>query len=188
LAQGWLANLRRLTGSRGRRIEGAAEMARRGGAVGCRLRGVRIGHAHLHRVLTEVIDRQPETIRTSEEHRVSELFVRYADVRPAGSRRKYFASAVGCGRPGRHSPAGRRRPAGRSADRRGQASHALGLSRASLHRGVVLCAPARRVAPRVHRFLRRVAKASGADDFLVPAGGSGNSGHGRVGEPPAERS
>lgn len=156
-------------------VEGAAEMARRGVPLDAVLRGVRIGHAHLHRVLTEVIDRQPETIRTSEEHRVSELLFAYADVQASRVAEEYFAER---GRLRADQDVTRRQVvddllADRPIDA-DDASRALGYPVGHCHRAFVLWrtgSPGGSTA--FHRFCDELAKASGADDFVVLPGGSG---------------
>jgi hypothetical protein len=156
-------------------IAGAAEMARRGVPLDAVLRGVRIGHAYLHRVLIEVIDRQPETIRTSEEHRVSELLFAYADVQASRVAEEYFAER---GRLRADQDATRRQViddllADRPIDA-DEASHALGYPVGHRHRAFVLWRTGSQGgSSAVHRFCDELAKASGADSFLVLPGGSG---------------
>jgi hypothetical protein len=156
-------------------IEGTAELARRGVPLDAVLRGVRIGHAYLHQALIEVIDRQPETVRTSEGHRVSELLFTYADVHTSRVAEEYFAER---GRLRADQEATRRQViddllADRPIDAE-EASHALGYPVDHCHRAFVLW----RTGPpcgstTFHRFCDELARASGADSFLVLPGGSG---------------
>jgi hypothetical protein len=156
-------------------IEGAAELARRGVPLDAVLRGVRIGHAHLHRVLIEVIDRQPEAIRTSEEHRVSELLFAYADVQASRVAEEYFAER---GRLRADQEATRRQVVDELlADRpidADEAARALGYPVHHCHRAFVLW----RTGPpsgstAFHRFCDELALAIGADSFLVLPGDAG---------------
>jgi DNA-binding PucR family transcriptional regulator len=156
-------------------IEGADELARRRVPLDLVLRGVRIGHAHLHRVLIEVIDRQPATIRTSEGHRVSELLFAYADAHASRLAEEYLSERA---RLRVDEEATRRQVIdGLLADRpidSEEASHALGYPVHHCHRAFVLW----RTGPPpgatgFHRFCDELAKASGADSFLVLPGDSG---------------
>ena len=72
-------------------ITGGAEFARRGIPLDRVLRGVRIGHAHLHQALNGVIDAQPESVRRAESHRVSDLLFAYADTHASHVAEEYLA-------------------------------------------------------------------------------------------------
>ncbi|WP_084960339.1 PucR family transcriptional regulator [Thermoactinospora rubra] len=72
-------------------VEGNAELVRRGVPLDQVLRGVRIGHACLHRVLMDALDAEPEPIRLAESHRVSELLFAYADVHASRMAEEYIA-------------------------------------------------------------------------------------------------
>jgi hypothetical protein len=156
-------------------LHDAAELARRGVALDAVLRGVRIGHAHLHRALIDVIDRQPEAIRTSERHRVSELLFAYADVQASRVAEEYLAER---GRLKADQEATRREVvddilADRPIDA-AEASHALGYPVARHHRAFVLWRTGRPSgSTALHRFCDELARACGADSFLVLPGRSG---------------
>lgn len=156
-------------------INGAADLARRGVPLDTVLRGVRIGHAFLHRALIEIVDRQPESIRTGEVHRVSELLFAYADVQASRVAEEYFAERA---RLQADQEATRRQVvddlmADRPIDPE-EASLALGYPVRYCHRAFVLWqtgTPYRSTA--FHRFSDELARACGAASFLVLPGGSG---------------
>lgn len=72
-------------------VEGNADLARRGVPLDRVLRGVRIGHACLHRALMDAVERESEPVRTAERHRVSELLFAYADVHASRMAEEYIA-------------------------------------------------------------------------------------------------
>ncbi|MGP4002940.1 PucR family transcriptional regulator [Streptomyces sp. 8N706] len=72
-------------------IAGNAVLARRGIPLDRVLRGVRIGHAHLHGRLMEALDAEPESVRIPEAHRVSELLFGYADIQASRLAEEYIA-------------------------------------------------------------------------------------------------
>ena len=72
-------------------VEGNSDLVRRGVPLDRVLRGVRLGHALLHRALMEAIDREPEPVRSAENHRVSELLFVYADVHASRMAEEYIA-------------------------------------------------------------------------------------------------
>ena len=156
-------------------VEGAADLARRGVPLDAVLRGVRIGHAFLHRALTDVVDREPEAIRTGEAHRLSELLFAYADVQASRVAEEYLAErSRAAGRPGGHPPAGCRRTSRGPTDRIvGSLTHPR-LSRGRLPSRVR--ALARQPAVWVHRrapVLRRTGPGVRRRPFLVLPGDSG---------------
>jgi hypothetical protein len=61
-------------------VEGNSELVRRGIGLDRVLRGVRIGHARLHRELMAALQTQDEQVRQAETHRVTELLFTYADI------------------------------------------------------------------------------------------------------------
>ena len=72
-------------------VEGNAELVRRGVRLDLVLRGVRVGHACLHRALMDAIDAEPEPVRLAESHRVSELLFSYADTHASRMAEEYIA-------------------------------------------------------------------------------------------------
>ncbi|MET8054916.1 helix-turn-helix domain-containing protein [Streptosporangium sp. NPDC005286] len=72
-------------------VVGGMEFVRRGVPLDRVLRGVRIGHARLHRGLLSVIDTLPEPVRTAESHRVSDLLFVYADAHASRLAEEYLA-------------------------------------------------------------------------------------------------
>ncbi|KPI03159.1 putative transcriptional regulator, PucR family [Actinobacteria bacterium OK074] len=68
-----------------------AELARRNVPLDRVLRGVRLGHAHLHGRLTAVLDGQPADVRAAETHRISELLFVYADLQASRLAEEYVA-------------------------------------------------------------------------------------------------
>ncbi|GAB2827868.1 helix-turn-helix domain-containing protein [Actinocorallia aurea] len=72
-------------------LEENAALVRRGIALDRVLRGVRIGHARLHRELMAAIEREPEPVRSAESHRVSEALFEYADVQASRLAEEYIA-------------------------------------------------------------------------------------------------
>ncbi|NBM20215.1 hypothetical protein GUY61_32660, partial [Streptomyces sp. GC420] len=68
-----------------------AELARRAVPLDRVLRGVRLGHAYLHGRLMEALDREPESVRAPEAHRVSELLFQYADLQAGRLAEEYVA-------------------------------------------------------------------------------------------------
>ncbi|MFD7299573.1 PucR family transcriptional regulator [Streptomyces pharetrae] len=72
-------------------VAGNAELARRNVPLDRVLRGVRLGHAHLHGRLMEALDREPEETRARETHRISELLFVYADVQASRLAEEYVA-------------------------------------------------------------------------------------------------
>ena len=156
-------------------IEGAVDSARRGVPLDAVLRGVRIGHAYLHRELMEVVDRQPEAVRAGEGHRVSELLFAYADVQASRVAEEYFAERA---RLHADLEATRRHViddlmADRPVDAE-EATRELGYPVEQFHRSFVVW----RTGPRCgstafHRFCDELAGACRADSFLVLPGDSG---------------
>ncbi|MEO3797532.1 helix-turn-helix domain-containing protein [Nonomuraea sp. B10E15] len=72
-------------------VEGNADLVHRGVPLDLVLRGVRIGHACLHQRLMDAIDAEPEPVRVTESHRVSELLFSYADVHASRMAEEYIA-------------------------------------------------------------------------------------------------
>ncbi|MEU9730311.1 helix-turn-helix domain-containing protein [Streptomyces sp. NPDC048002] len=68
-----------------------AELARREIPLEQVLRGVRLGHAHLHARLMAALDREPAHIRAREVRRISELLFVYADVQASTLAEEYVA-------------------------------------------------------------------------------------------------
>lgn len=153
-------------------IEGGGECARRGVPLDRVLRGVRIGHARLHRMLIAVIERQPEEIRAVESHRVSELLFSYADVHASRLAEEYLAERA-------------RWQAGREAEVRRcvedllegrevkaeEASLTLGYELNRHHRAFVVSSEDRRDrGGHLRRWVEELGRSLGADGWLsVPA-------------------
>jgi PucR C-terminal helix-turn-helix domain/GGDEF-like domain len=159
----------------GAAVEGAADLARRSVPLDAVLRGVRIGHAFLHRALTDVVDREPEAVRTGEAHRLSELLFAYADVQASRVAEEYLAERA---RLRADQEVTRRQVVDELlADRPiepAEASRILAYPVHVCHRAFVLW----RESPpygstAVHRFCDELARACGADSFLVLPGDSG---------------
>ncbi|MFD0684530.1 PucR family transcriptional regulator [Actinomadura fibrosa] len=72
-------------------VEGNSDLARRGTPLDRVLRGVRIGHARLHRELMAAIGTQDEPVRQAETHRVTELLFTYADIQASRLAEEYIA-------------------------------------------------------------------------------------------------
>lgn len=147
---------------------GGAEFARRGIPLDRVLRGVRIGHAHLHQALMAIVDDQPEPVRRAEGHRVSDLLFAYADAHASRLAEGYLAERA-------------RWEAGREADRRRvveellaggnvqveSASLTLGYELARYHQAFVVVAGDRHViATDLQRCAEDVSRALGADGWL----------------------
>ncbi|ROO86812.1 DNA-binding PucR family transcriptional regulator [Actinocorallia herbida] len=72
-------------------VEANAALVHRNISLDRVLRGVRIGHARLHRELMAAIEREPEPVRSAESHRVSEALFEYADVQASRLAEEYIA-------------------------------------------------------------------------------------------------
>jgi PucR C-terminal helix-turn-helix domain/GGDEF-like domain len=68
-----------------------AEFARRAIPLDLVLRGIRIGHAHLHRALIAAISPLPASERRREDHRVTDLLFTYADAHASLLAEEYLA-------------------------------------------------------------------------------------------------
>jgi hypothetical protein len=68
-----------------------AEFARRAIPLDRVLRGIRIGHAHLHRALIAAISQLPASERRGEDHRVTDLLFTYADAHASLLAEEYLA-------------------------------------------------------------------------------------------------
>ncbi|MFB4278875.1 PucR family transcriptional regulator [Nonomuraea sp. MTCD27] len=145
-------------------LEGGREFARRAIPLDRVLRGIRLGHAALHRALMEVIGDDPDEVR-----RVSELLFGYADVHASTLAEEYIAERdrwVGS------TAAQRRRVvedllAGRPVEAEA-ASRVLGYDVRSPHTALILSAADARTAPQVlQRLAAELAGTSGS--LAVPA-------------------
>lgn len=147
---------------------GGAEFARRGIPLDRVLRGIRIGHAHLHQVFLSAIDTLPEPDRRTESHRVSDLLFTYADGHASMLAEEYLAERA-------------RWEAGREAERRrtiedllagktvseAAASAALGYGLARYHQAFAVVADDRHVTGAdLQRCAEDLSRALAADGWL----------------------
>ncbi|MER5216857.1 helix-turn-helix domain-containing protein [Streptomyces sp. NPDC002838] len=143
------------------------EFARRGIPLDRVLRGVRIGHAHLHQALIAVIDGRPDPVRREENHRVSDLLFAYADAHASRLAEEYLAERA-------------RWEAGREAERRriiddllagrnvptDSASATLGYELARHHQAFVVTADDRHTTGDLQRCAEDLSRAQAADGWL----------------------
>jgi PucR C-terminal helix-turn-helix domain/GGDEF-like domain len=173
---GLLANGSPLTGMIApEAVEGNAELARRGIPLDRVLRGVRIGHAHLHRELMAAIEREPPETQSTEMHRVTDLLFSYADMQASVLAEEYIAERD---RWRTSTEAARRRMvedilAGRRV-REQTAIRVLGYDLSQRHVALVIWGDGPEAsAESAYRFAAEVARTAGADRLLtVPAGPS----------------
>jgi DNA-binding PucR family transcriptional regulator len=154
-------------------VAGNAELARRNVPLDRVLRGVRLGHAHLHARLMEALAREPEETRTQETHRVSELLFVYADVQASRLAEEYVAERD---RWRRSTEAARRRtvddllagrPVGDTA-----ATRALGYDLARHHAAFIITSTAPDPSERALRLLAaELSRAAGGEHLLTVAAG-----------------
>ncbi|MFI0353205.1 PucR family transcriptional regulator [Actinomadura sp. 9N407] len=156
-------------------VEGNHELARRGVPLDRVLRGVRIGHARLHRELMAAIESEPEPIRAAETNRVTELLFDYADMQASRLAEDYIAERD---RWRSGTETARRRIvedilAGRRVDQE-TATRVLGYDLAHHHLAFVVWAPSPDTpAEDLHRYAAEFARTAGADRLLtVPSGPS----------------
>jgi PucR C-terminal helix-turn-helix domain/GGDEF-like domain len=156
-------------------IEGNHELARRSIPLDRVLRGVRIGHAHLHRELMAVIEQEPDPIRGTETHRVTDLLFSYADMHASRLAEDYIAERD---RWQGSTEAARRRTvedilAGRPIDV-DAAVHVLGYDLRRHHLAFIAWAASPDTpADGIYRSAARFARSAGADQLLtLPSGPS----------------
>ncbi|MGY1580323.1 PucR family transcriptional regulator [Streptomyces sp. MN13] len=154
-------------------VAGNAELARRNVPLDRVLRGVRLGHAHLHARLMAALDREPEETRAQETHRVSELLFVYADVQASRLAEEYVAERD---RWRRSTEAARRRtvddllagrPVGDTA-----ATRTLGYDLARHHAAFIITSAAPDPSERASRLLAaELSRAAGGEHLLTVAAG-----------------
>jgi DNA-binding PucR family transcriptional regulator len=155
-------------------VAGNAELARRNVPLDRVLRGVRLGHAHLHARLMDALNREPEAAtRARETHRVSELLFVYADLQASRLAEEYVAERD---RWRRSTEAARRRtvddllagrPVGDTA-----ATRALGYDLARHHAAFIITSTAPDPSERALRLLAaELSRAAGGEHLLTVAAG-----------------
>ncbi|MGJ6962956.1 PucR family transcriptional regulator [Streptosporangium sp. G11] len=150
-------------------VEGDAEHARRGIALDRVLRGVRLGHAMLHRALIAALEEEPEEVRAAEGRRVAETLFAYADVQASRLAEEYIAERE---RWRAGSAAARRRIvddllAGRAVAVE-KSSRTLGYELRNHHRAFVVSATGpETLSEEVQRFAETLGEATGAQGLLV---------------------
>ncbi|KAB2352157.1 PucR family transcriptional regulator [Actinomadura rudentiformis] len=154
-------------------VQGNADLVRRGVPLDRVLRGVRLGHALLHRALLDAVDAEPEPVRLAEHHRLSDLLFAYADVHASRMAEEYIAERD---RWRSSTEAARRRVvedvvAARSVTAEA-ASRTLGYDLTRHHLAFVVNADALETpAEELHRLAVDAARAAGGDGVLtIPAG------------------
>ncbi|MEV3860186.1 helix-turn-helix domain-containing protein [Streptomyces sp. NPDC050095] len=152
-----------------------AELARRGVPLDRVLRGVRLGHAQLHRQLTDVLDKEPERVRIPETHRVSELLFVYADLQASRLAEEYLAERE---RWRRSTEAARRRIvddvlAGRLVGG-AVAAHTLGYELARHHAAFIVTSRSPDTTEtQLRQLAAEVSRAAGGQQLLTVLAGSG---------------
>ncbi|MFG2004357.1 PucR family transcriptional regulator [Spirillospora sp. NPDC048911] len=154
-------------------VQGNADLVRRGVPLDRVLRGVRLGHALLHRALIDAVDGEPEPVRLAEHHRVSDLLFAYADVHASRMAEEYIAERD---RWRSSTEAARRRVvedvvAARSVTAEA-ASRTLGYDLTRHHQAFLVNADAlETLAEDLRRLAVEAARAVGGDGVLIiPAG------------------
>lgn len=156
-------------------VAGNAELARRNVPLDRVLRGVRLGHAHLHARLMDALNREPEAApRARETHRVSELLFVYADLQASRLAEEYVAERD---RWRRSTEAARRRTvddllAGRPVGGGAVAARTLGYDLARHHAAFIITSPAPDPSDRALRLLAaELSRAAGGENLLTVAAG-----------------
>ncbi|MFE6283673.1 PucR family transcriptional regulator [Streptomyces sp. NPDC057877] len=141
------------------------------------LRGVRLGHAHLHGRLLAALGEEPEDVRALETHRISELLFVYADVQASRLAEEYVAERD---RWRRGTEAARRRIvtdvlAGRAVGG-AVAARTLGYDLARHHAAFIITSPApdpSDAADELRLLAAELSRAAGAENLLTVTAGGG---------------
>jgi PucR-like helix-turn-helix protein/diguanylate cyclase with GGDEF domain len=156
--------------------EGNNDLARRGIPLDRVLRGVRIGHARLHRELMATIEQEPDEVRAAETRRVTDLLFAYADMQASRLAEDYIAERDRW----RGSTEAARQHlvadvlAGRPTDP-DTAIRVLGYDLNRYHLALIVWTDSPdSQADTMHRFAAEFARTAGADRLLaIPSGPSG---------------